>query len=176
MHHLLAVFWLVPISWVVHDLEEVATLARWRAAHETELQRLASRSRIAEQAFASTPDTTRQFATSVSLVGVVLFGVTAAVTLAPQGISKLVFAVALGGYALHVGTHCLQSLLIQGYSPGVVTAVFVVLPSVSYVYRRLLSAAFFTPITALWTALLGIALFPALAVGAHRVSGRFVSG
>lgn len=175
VYHLQSVLWIVPISWVVHDLEEVATFARWRAAHETELQHLASRSRIAQRAFASMPVTTKHFAASVSLVGVVLFGVTAAVTFAPQGIWRLVFAATLGGYTLHVGLHFVQSLLVRGYSPGVVTAFLVVLPSVAYVYVRLLEADYLTVSTALWTALPGIALFPALILGVHRVSGRFVS-
>ena len=169
------VLWLFPVSWVVHDAEELATMVSWREANDVEVQRFANRSRIAARLIGSMPTETTGLAVSVTLVGLVIIAVTAAATIDPRGIGLHVFSVALGGYTLHAGVHFAQSVVFRGYTPGVVTAFVAVLPGGGYVYWRLVDAGTLQLTTAVWTAVLGLAVFPVLVFAVHRVSRRVIA-
>lgn len=162
------VFWLLPLSWALHDLEELATLDRWRATHDRALRRLADRSRPGRRLVASLPASRGTFVVAAALVGLLVVGSAAAATVDPRGFGLFVFSVSLGGYALHGVVHVAQAGLFRGYVPGVVTAVVVVAPTAGYLYRWLLATGRLDPLTAAVTAVIGLVLFvPVVVVAGH---------
>jgi hypothetical protein len=164
----------VPLSWLVHDAEEVLTIDRWQGARAAELAALADRSRLARRIVEVNTTPRRPFAVAVALVGVPVVGATVAGTVDPAGAGGAVFAVVLGGYALHAFVHVGQSVHLRGYTPGVVTAVAVVLPSSAYLYRRLFEAGLLDPGGAVLTAVAGLVVFVPVVVAARRLAARLV--
>jgi hypothetical protein len=162
--------WLLPLSWVVHDLEEVLMRDRWMHGREETLRTLADRSRLAGRVIAIHSTPTREFVVAVLAVGSLLFAVTAVATQRPTGVWGLLFAVFLGGYFIYAFLHVGQSALLRGYTPGVVTAVAVVVPVSAYLYRLLFQTGILDGRLALTTALLGIVVFFPVVLGAHRLA------
>jgi hypothetical protein len=162
--------WLLPLSWVVHDLEEVLVRDRWMHGREGTLRALADRSRIAGRVIAIHSTPTREFVVAALAVGSLLFAMTAVATQRPTGVWGLLFAVFLGGYFLHAFLHVGQSVLLRGYTPGVVTAVGVVVPVSAYLYRLLFETGILDGRLAILTALLGIVVFFPVVLGAHRLA------
>ncbi|WP_372910705.1 HXXEE domain-containing protein [Salinigranum sp.] len=164
------VFWLVPVSWVVHDVEELLALPAWRRRNESALRRAARWSSVTRRLVAAFPDSRGTFAVAATLVGLFLLGGTVAGVTDPRGVGLLVFAVCLGGYGLHGPVHVAQAAVFRGYVPGVVTAASLVVPTVAFVYWRLLDAGLLTPTTAGVTAAVGLLLFLPVVFVAGRLA------
>lgn len=111
------VFWLVPVTWVVHDVEELVTLPTWHARNEPALRRLARQSWTAHRLVTSLPSSRGTFAVAAVLVGLLLVGATLAGAADPRGVGLLVFAVCLGGYGLHGVVHVVQAVVFGGLRP-----------------------------------------------------------
>jgi hypothetical protein len=167
------VVWALPLSWVVHDAEELLTVDRWRRDHP-ELATLADRSRLARRVVAVNSVPRRQFAVAVAVVGLVLVAGTVVAAARLDSWGGVVFAVFLGGYFLHAFGHVAQSVLVRGYTPGVVTAVAVVMPVSLSLYRALFRAGVLDVRLAVTTALAGILVFGPVVVGSHRLAGALV--
>lgn len=166
----LLVLWLLPVSWVLHDLEEIHTMVRWRTANRSRLAALASKSWPARRVVESMPTTTAGFTVAVALVGVLLVGATIAGHLDPRGGGIVLYAVFLGGYCLHGVVHVGQSIVFRGYTPGVASAVLLVIPTSAFLYTRLLEWGVIDRRTLVLTAVTGLVLFVPIAVGANRAA------
>jgi hypothetical protein len=164
------VLWLLPVSWLIHDLEEIATVdRRSRRWDLRESNDLTSVNRWIVGAVASTR---RQFTIAVALVGCVMTGATIAGVVDPNGIGIRIYTTILGGYLFHAFVHVGQSIVFRGYTPGLVTAVLVVIPVSAGLYWRLLSAQLVDIGIVTTTGLLGLVVFVPTVVGAARLSGR----
>jgi len=131
---LASVLWLLPLTFVFHDFEEILKVESWLARH-------------GEHVLGRTPpyirrflrDTfrmnTKQFAKDVLWLYTFIFGVTAAAVFFDV---YLPYLAVLAVYFLHVFTHVGQAVLLRMYTPGVTTAVLIVLPYSLYAYYRLL--------------------------------------
>ena len=112
--------WLGPVAFLVHDAEEIATIAPWVRAHRAQLPALA-------QPLAGID--TRQFALAVA---VLLAGYAAAAWHGARAVRRgrppVPFLVATGALVANAVTHLLQALYFGGYTPGVVTSLAVILP------------------------------------------------
>lgn len=84
----------------------------------------------------------------------------------------VVYVTVLGGYFLHAFVHLGQSLVLRGYTPGLVTAVLLVLPTSVYLYWRLLSAPLVDVESVIATGVLGLVVFVPTVLGAKGVAGR----
>ncbi|QFZ22671.1 HXXEE domain-containing protein [Saccharothrix syringae] len=112
------VTWGLLAAWVVHDLEELVTTARWTRRQPR------------------VPTTTAPHAaTAIGLVGVVVAA--AAADGARTGGRSPFFQAVLTGFGLHSVTHVLGSAVFRGYTPGVVTAPVVVAPFSVWAIRQL---------------------------------------
>lgn len=168
-----ALVWALPLSWVVHDAEELLTIDRW-SRNRPELAALADRSRLARRVVAVNSVPRRQFAVAVAVVGLVLVAGTVAAAARLDSWGGVVYAVFLGGYFLHAFSHVAQSALVRGYTPGVVTAVAVVMPVSLALYRALFRAGVLDVGLAVATALAGILVFGPVVVGSIRLAGALV--
>jgi hypothetical protein len=124
--------WAAPAVFVVHDGEELATMMPWLRRHRDVLPDIA-------QSVADVP--TRQLALAMLLL---LLGLLAAAwdgaRRARRGARPTVFLLLAGALAGNGVSHLGQALLFRGYTPGLATALLVVLPYAFGLGRQLESA------------------------------------
>jgi hypothetical protein len=120
-----AVTWGLFISWLVHDLEEVATVGAFARAYERRFDR-------------RLPVSPEQMATAVTAIGF-LVGIAAVRGVSTDGRSTL-FRQVLLAHAAHSAWHVSASVAMRSYTPGVVTATAVVGPHGWWALRRLREA------------------------------------
>lgn len=90
----------------------------------------------------------------------------------PNGIGILVYTTVLGGYSLHGFVHVGGSLVFRGHTPGLLTAVSLVIPVPVTLYRRLLGAGLLAPEVAVATGVVGFVVFLPVVVLANRLAAR----
>jgi hypothetical protein len=122
---------LTPLVFLVHDAEEVATVAAWTRAH---------RDVIPAFARGLLPIHTGQFAAAVAL----LFAVFLAVSLLAArertpGTATKVWLLLLAALFANALTHAAQAVYVGGYVPGLATALGVVVPFAVLAGRRALA-------------------------------------
>jgi hypothetical protein len=168
--------WLLPAAFVVHDAEELATESAWLAEHRQTLQ-------ATLQKFLHWPGATvPEMGTTVN-VGIAMLSLLALFTVVTVSATRysrsrtalFFYLVALGGFFVHGFAHLGQTIVFGAYTPGVVTAVIVVIPISLFLYSDLLSSARVTVATVIGTACLGAllilpAILLALFVG-HSIAG-----
>jgi hypothetical protein len=115
-----AVAWGLLAAWVVHDLEELATMPSW--SQQPGLPAVLRTSKA-------------EAATAIGLTGVAM-AAAAAAGASTGGRSKF-FQASLIGFGLHAGTHIAQSVALRQYTPGLVTTPLVVVPYSVWAWRRL---------------------------------------
>jgi hypothetical protein len=164
------VLWLLPVSWFVHDLEEIATIEGWsRRWEHTGWDDI---SPVQRRLVGLLTSGRRRFTIAVVIVGCVIVGATVVGVSDPNGTGMVFYTTILGGYFLHAFVHLGQSLVFRGYTPGLVTAVLLVISTSLYVYWRLLVTHLVDVGTAIATGVLGIVVFVPVVVGATEVAGR----
>jgi hypothetical protein len=131
---LASVLWLLPLTFVFHDFEEILKAEDWLSRRgEAVLGKApAPVRRLLRDTFRMN---TRQFAGDVLWLYSAVFVVTAAAVFFDV---LLPYLAALAIYFPHVFTHVGQAALLRMYTPGVATAVLIVLPYSLYAYYRLL--------------------------------------
>lgn len=154
---LISILWLFPVTFLFHDLEEVITVEKWVSKHGEHVQQ--SLPAFAKKMLGSSLRmNTLQFAKDVLGVYSVIVLVTG---LAVFFDFYLPFLAALHLYFLHVFTHLGQTVFLKKYTPGVITAVFPVLPYSLYAYYRLLAGSVIDIGDLLWALVLMLVLVPA---------------
>jgi hypothetical protein len=120
------VIWCFPLAFFVHDLEEIFTMERFVRENKD---------RFPKPLRGIAAITTRQFTLGV----VVLFAITILAsflaTRPPRDMTLFNLCVSI--FLLHVFTHVAQPIMFRKYTPGLITAVFVVLPYSLYAIHRL---------------------------------------
>lgn len=164
------VLWLLPVSWLVHDLEEIASIEGW--SQRWEPTRRDDISRVQRQIVGLLASGRRRFTLAVAIVGCVIIGATVVGVSDPNGIGMVFYLTILGGYFLHAFVHLGQSLVFRGYTPGLITAVLLVIPTSLYLYWRLLLTPLVDAGIAVATGVFGIVVFVPIVVGAKKVAGR----
>lgn len=136
-HDLVTVIRWFPLVFLVHDAEEILTVQPWMQANHRRLrQRFGHRRVVAAILERMASITTARFATIVACLFV---AACAASYLALTG-DILWYTSALAVLTINVFTHAGQAVLTRGYTPGVVTAVAVVLPYSLYAWAGLFRA------------------------------------
>jgi hypothetical protein len=116
------VTWGPLAAWVVHDLEELATMSSW--------------TRRMHRKHPVIPETTpAQAANAIGTVGLVIAA--AAADGARTGGRSGFFQSTLIGFGPHSTTHAAASAALRGYTPGVLTAPTLVAPFPLWAWRQL---------------------------------------
>ena len=152
-----SLFWVLFLSWAIHDIEEIVFFDRTPERSPAFFAEVRPTSR-------------RQFGLAVTIVGVFVLFATVAGVSQPFGLGGRIFSVFLGGYFLHGFVHIGYSVRSRSYTPGVVTAVLVVIPSSLFLYSRLFGEGLIRPMSAVGLAVLGVFLFVPIVVGANAVA------
>ena len=125
-----------PVVFLVHDAEEILTVEPWLRTHRGELPAVV-------QPFAAV--TTAQFALAVGMLFVGFLAVAAhGARQARRGRASVPFLLVAGALVANGLTHLAQAAYFRGYSPGVVTALVLVLPYGYLLGARLLASGLVT--------------------------------
>lgn len=123
------VIWAFPLAFLIHDCEEIVTMERFvRENSERFPKFLRNIAAI----------TTRQFTLAV-VVLLVLTLLAAYLATRPQRQMDL-FTLVLAIFLVHILGHVAQTVFFRGYTPGLITALLVVLPYSLYGFHRLFTA------------------------------------
>lgn len=112
-------------AWTVHDLEEVATVARWTRTRVPVLRE--RHPRVPDRVWRSMEAVDgREFATAVGVMAVVVAAASADGH--RTGGRSAFYQASLNGFGLHGLVHLAQAAATRGYTPGVVTSPLLVVP------------------------------------------------
>lgn len=161
--------WLGLVMFIIHDLEEIIWIKAIRAKGKAPI--LKRIPKPLTSVFDRLLDTTSaQFAVAVLLEMLVLTVVTFAAAEKSWYLGYLAFMTI---FFLHVFTHIGQTILLRMYTPGVVTALLLVLPFTSYTLYRIVTSSPVTVNDVLISIPFGFLIVPVVLVG-HAI-GRKVA-
>lgn len=109
-------------AWVVHDLEELLTMAPWTR-------------RMARRVPWARPMSQAHVNVGITLMGVVVAA--ASVAGARSGGRSGFYQAALAGFGWHAAGHVLATVALREYTPGLVTSLLLVAPFSSWAWVRL---------------------------------------
>ncbi|MFD1956350.1 HXXEE domain-containing protein [Paenibacillus thailandensis] len=160
--------WLFIVVFMLHDLEEIISVEPWLNRNRERVQKMLPRwigktDRILRI-------TSAQFAFAVLLEFIVFIPFT---YMAAENGRYFVFLAFNCLFLLHVFTHAAQSMILRRYTPGVVTAVFVVLPYTLYLIGTLLSMDLVTWTEVALSVPVGLLVVPIVMAG-HELGIRLV--
>lgn len=151
------IYWLLPLAFVVHDAEELFTMPSWFIAHERPLG-------------------LAHVAVAIALFLVIFLVITAGAWLRPRSFAwRALYGGLLGTFLLHGFIHVGQAIAFASYTPGLVTAVLVVVPASTYLWIVLLRRGAIDLKPSLAMSVLGIALFLPAVLGALWLSSQVLS-
>jgi hypothetical protein len=161
--------WLFPVFFMIHDFEEIIWVESWTEIHvETLYATVPKPFKRVVKSFHGMKSS--QFAVAVALEFIIFLPVTLMASdfhhyLLFIGFNLILF--------LHVFTHLGQSLLLKMYTPGVVTAVFVLPPYTFYLFHRFAHAGILHWGNAWISLLAAMPLLPIILLG-HRLGKLIV--
>jgi len=123
------VIWAFPVAFLLHDLEEIFTMERFSREN---------RERFPKFLRNIAAITTRQFTLAVGVL-LVLTLLASYLATRPQRQMDL-FTIGLAIFLVHILGHVAQTVFFRGYTPGLITALLVVLPYSLYGFHRLFTA------------------------------------
>ncbi len=167
--------WLFLLVYLVHDLEEIFTVEEWMNRHRRVLRKLAANDRFLERVVKSVDLSTGQFAVAFAFLFIVSGVACWAATydLRP-GLGIWCFMAVVGVMFVHVFTHVGQALYLRMYTPGVITAVAVVLPYTTYIYVEMFRLHLINTSTAVLTAIAGVAVIVPLTLFSHFLGRKLI--
>ncbi|GIP46766.1 HXXEE domain-containing protein [Paenibacillus sp. DXFW5] len=161
--------WLFLVAFVIHDMEEMIWVGPW-AKRNRQKAVAAVPARMRRSLTQMLTINSSQFAVAVLLEFIVFVPFT--LMAAEQG-RFFIFLSINSLFFLHVFTHVAQSLYLKMYTPGVVTAVLIVLPYSLVLFDRLLSDNLVTWGEILLSVPVGLLVVPLVMVG-HELGKRWV--
>ncbi|EIJ79870.1 hypothetical protein PB1_05877 [Bacillus methanolicus PB1] len=163
---------LFPITFLIHDSEEIITMEKWVDSNIAYLYSVVPKRLqfVIESVHLTTP----QIAIAVFVEFIILFFATFMLLRSLcSGVWLIFFTALLTMLFINVFTHLGQCIAFRGYTPGVVTAVFVSLPYSLYLYYRLFKAKLINWRTVTISFFVALVLFPIVPF-AHFIGRTFV--
>ncbi|MFD7909973.1 HXXEE domain-containing protein [Streptomyces sp. NPDC059752] len=155
-------------AWAVHDLEEVATVARWSRTRVPALRE--RHPGVPDRVWRSMEGVNgREFATAVAVMGLIVAAASADGY--RTGGRSAFYQTSLNGFGLHGLVHVAQAAATRGYTPGVVTSPLLVVPFTLWARGRLRRAGVLRP-TRARDIVSGLALAGAATAASHAVARR----
>jgi Protein of unknown function with HXXEE motif len=175
MWELDTVIWGFPLAYLLHDLEEIFTIEKWMSINRDKIFEIAEKNRLLKRFARSADLTTGQFTFAFLLLFII---VTLSSYFATKRFASSMgldfFTSLLGVMFLHVFTHVGQTVLLRKYTPGVITAILVMLPYTVYTYHRLLHSGMVNVTSIFITAVVGLMFVIPLLLFAHALGRKFV--
>jgi hypothetical protein len=166
---LTSLIWLFPLTFMLHDFEEIIFVERFFAKrYETLRQRVPERVRNVLQSYSGT--TCAQFSFVVLLELLLFIPTTYAAAEYEIYMPFVGFNLVL---LLHVFTHLGQSLYVRMYTLGVGTAIFITLPYSLYILYRLLYKNIIHTNLLLPSFFIGLTLLPVVIAG-HEIAKKLL--
>jgi hypothetical protein len=157
------VIWMFPVAFLIHDLEELVTTERFSRENQGWVpKRLRG---------IVTPSTT-QFLVGMIVLFVLSVGAAYLATRSPREIEILTLTLAM--FLIHVVGHIGFPIVFRRYTPGLITALVIVLPYSLYAFFRLFSARLITPESFMFSLLFG-ALLVAPLIWLALLIGKWVT-
>ncbi|MFM9367249.1 HXXEE domain-containing protein [Streptomyces sp. Da 82-17] len=155
-------------AWLLHDLEELATVPRWTRTRVPELRRRFPQ--VPERLWRSMAGMQRrEFGLAMAGVGLVV--ASAAAEGRRTGGRSAYYQSVLNGFGLHGLVHLAQAAAVRGYTPGSATSPLLVVPFTLWARGRLRRAGTLRP-TRPRDAAISLAIAGAVAAGAHTAARR----
>ena len=155
--------WLLPLAFVFHDAEELATRGAWLVRNRESLHDLLQRYLGMHGPELSAPMSPPATALAMSVLLMIFLGVTGGLWLSRRRIFLYGYLVVLAAFFLHGFVHLAQAALFGGYTPGMATAVLVVLPIPVFIWGHLRRRSRVPNATFVAALLLGsVAILPAI--------------
>ena len=152
------VIWVFPVAFLIHDSEEIVTMERFRREN---------RERFPKFLRNIAAITTRQFTLAV---GVLLVLILLASYLATRPQRQMdFFTIGLAVFLVHILGHVAQTVFFRRYTPGLITALLVVLPYSLYGFHRLFTANLIGDDSFTTSILVGALLFVPLILAASQL-------
>lgn len=153
--------WLFLAAFMIHDFEEIIFVESWMKRNYERISSIVPKF-YRSQLKGMSDITSAQFAVAV-FIEFILF-----VPITYVAVERQSYVLFVGFNALllvHVFTHVAQSLFVRSYTPGVVTAVIVILPYSLYLFYRMIDEGLVTLSQVLTYAPTGILLLPIVILG-----------
>ncbi|MFI7609364.1 HXXEE domain-containing protein [Micromonospora sp. NPDC049366] len=128
-----AATWGLLVAWAVHDSEELVTMGGWLDRARPRLR--ARFPRVPERVWDGLRVSRTQARVAIGVMGAVVAA--AAARGARTGGRSRFYQATLVGFGVHAGGHVAQSVVVRGYTPGVVTAPLVAAPFSLWAWRQL---------------------------------------
>ncbi|MEO8684825.1 MAG: HXXEE domain-containing protein [Devosia sp.] len=158
--------WLFPISFMFHDLEEIALWEPWMRRNSDALRRRLPR------AFASLVESIAgKSAAELSVSIALIFLVTVIATVLAAHEQYWLFLATTGMYFVHGFGHLAQAAILKRYVPGVITSALIVIPYGAILYWQLVDAGIVDLQGLVLYFLLGAALMVPFILFMHRIGG-----
>lgn len=168
------IFWLLPVSFLLHDLEEILTMEQWIRANQGTLESIIQRGGIFARLKGMLSIDTRQFTAAVLFELIIFIAVALFATLRPEvSAARWLFAWALGGLFLHLFVHAGQGLILRRYVPGLWSGLLITLPACVLMYGLFFRMGWLDGQTAWIAAGLGLVSFLPLVAAALSL-GRLI--
>jgi hypothetical protein len=131
------IVWIFPLSFLIHDLEEILTVKGFIRSNKDRIVSLLPQ-RLGGFVQKQFDLTTVQFSVAVAFVFIFVISSTYLAThyKFAEGTLRYLFII-VAVFFLHVFTHIGQALILRTYTPGVITSVLIILPYTSFVLFRL---------------------------------------
>jgi hypothetical protein len=157
------VIWAFLVAFLIHDIEEIFTMERFTRENQERFPRLL-RNLLAIS--------TVQF--TVAVVVLFVIGLLAAYLATQPQREMDVFIIVLAIFLVHVVGHIAFPIFFHRYTPGLVTAVVIVLPYSLYTFYRLFSANLVNSNSFSISTLVGFLLLVPLLLGVRQLGKLLV--
>lgn len=172
----LLILWLLFAAWVIHDAEEYFFFERLSTNKDTRIKSIAAKFSVPKGIMQNLATSQKQEGLAIIMIGLVLLAGTLAGYLNPGGIGMRFYGVVLGGTFLHTFSHVGGTIILRKYTPGVVTAITVVLPACIVIYITIFEQQLLGIVEAIVLAVVGIVAFAPILFLVQRVAKKLAGG
>ncbi|TCP23445.1 uncharacterized protein with HXXEE motif [Scopulibacillus darangshiensis] len=136
------VIWLFPVFFMFHDLEEIITIESFMTKYKNKAPKV-SLAKLALKIKKKLGEESAQVSVAVAWILLIISIVTFMTAHSlPSGGNFLLFTATINVFFLQAFSHIGQSIIFRGYTPGVITALVIVIPYSLLTYYRLLEMDF----------------------------------
>ena len=132
--------WLFPIAFMFHDLEEIITVEGFMTKYKNKVPKNlpAKLTLVVKKKLGGK---SAQFSVAVAWILLILSFITFMTAhFYPNGGNFLLFTAIINVFFLQAFSHIGQTIIFKAYTPGVITALFIVIPYSLFTYYRLWEA------------------------------------